>query len=92
MEELWSGVEEIDGWLHTIWGDPLLEAIRERSYSRAYALLQGRDFVQTDDVQKLIEPVFVHRIILQSQAVFRQQTPELVLRSSLREIPVPNIR
>ena len=60
--------------------------------ARAYALLQGRDFVQPDDVQKLIEPVFVHRIILQSQAVFRQQTPVLVLRSILREIPVPNIR
>lgn len=60
--------------------------------ARAYALLQGRDFVQPDDVQRLIEPVFVHRIILQSQAVFRQQTPVLVLRSILREIPVPNIR
>ena len=43
--------------------------------ARAYALLQGRDFVQPDDVQKLIE-----------------QTPVLVLRSILREIPVPNIR
>ena len=60
--------------------------------ARAYALLQGRDFVQPDDVQKLIEPVFVHRIVLQSQAFFRQQTPVLVLRSILREIPVPNIR
>ena len=44
MEELWSGVEEIDGWLHTIWGDPLLEAIRERSYSRAYALLRRGEY------------------------------------------------
>ncbi|MFC1744351.1 AAA family ATPase [Candidatus Riflebacteria bacterium] len=33
------------------------------SCSRAYALLQGRDFVTPDDVQKLTPPVLIHRII-----------------------------
>ena len=59
--------------------------------ARGYALLQDRDFVQPDDVQKLVEPVLVHRILLHSQALFRQQTPVLALRSILREIPVPHV-
>ena len=59
--------------------------------SRAYALLQGRDFVQPDDVQKMAEPVLVHRIELKSQAAFKQQTPLLILRSILRELKVPAV-
>lgn len=59
--------------------------------SRAYALLQGRDFVQPDDVQKMAEPVLVHRIELKSQAAFKQQTPVLILRSILRELKVPAV-
>ena len=59
--------------------------------SRAYALLQGRDFVQPDDVQKMTEPVLLHRIQLKSQAVFKQQTPLMVLRSIIRDLRVPAI-
>lgn len=59
--------------------------------ARAYALLQGRDFVQPDDVQKMVEPVLLHRIQLKSQAVFKQQTPLMVLRSIIRDLRVPAI-
>lgn len=44
MEETWSGVEEMDIWLDTMWGDPLLEAIQERSYHRVYTLLRRGEY------------------------------------------------
>lgn len=59
--------------------------------SRAYALLQGRDYVRPDDVQKLAGPVLLHRIRLKSQAVFRQQTAERVLSDIVRGIRVPGV-
>ena len=33
--------------------------------ARARACLAGRDFVLPDDVQKLVLPVFLHRLVLQ---------------------------
>lgn len=57
--------------------------------ARAYALLQGRDYVQPDDVQRLAEPVLLHRIQLRSQAVFKQQTAERVLKDILHKLRVP---
>lgn len=59
--------------------------------ARAYALLNGRDYVQPDDVQKLAGPVLLHRIQLKSQAVFQQQTPERVLKEILRGLRVPGV-
>lgn len=60
--------------------------------ARAYALLQGRDFVQPDDVQRLSEPVLAHRIKLKSQAVFKQQTSDRVLRDVIHHLRVPGVR
>lgn len=57
--------------------------------ARAYALLQGRDYARPDDVQKLAGPVLLHRIQLRSQAVFKQQTAERVLKEILHKIRVP---
>lgn len=59
--------------------------------ARAYALLNGRDFVQPDDVQKLAKPVLLHRIQLKSQALFKQQTPERVLEEILHQLRVPGV-
>ena len=59
--------------------------------ARAYALLNGRDYVRPDDVQKLAEPVLLHRIQLKSQAVFKQQSLEWVLNEIIRNIRVPGV-
>lgn len=59
--------------------------------ARAYACLQGRDFVLPDDVQRLAEPVLLHRLQLKSQALFKQQTPAQVLRGILGELRVPAV-
>lgn len=57
--------------------------------ARAFALLQGRDYVRPDDVRKLAEPVLLHRIQLKSQAMLKRQTPERVLKDIVRGIRVP---
>ena len=58
---------------------------------RAYALLQGRDYVRPDDIQKLAGPVLLHRLRLKPSAVFKQQTAERVLRDIIHELRVPGV-
>jgi len=57
--------------------------------SRAWALLDGRDYVLPDDVKLLAEPVFGHRIVPTTDARIRDRTPDEILREVLREVPVP---
>lgn len=58
---------------------------------RAYALLQGRDYVRPDDIQKLAGPVLLHRLRLKPSAVFKQQTAERVLSDIIHGLRVPGV-
>lgn len=60
--------------------------------AQAHALLESRDYVIPDDVQKMIEPVLSHRIILKPETRLRDLTPELLLQSIVKGIYVPVIR
>jgi MoxR-like ATPase len=57
--------------------------------SRAYAALQGRDFVLPDDVKNLAVPALRHRIVLAPGAEIEGLTPESVVRQILDQVPVP---
>jgi MoxR-like ATPase len=57
--------------------------------ARALAALEGRDFVLPDDVKALAGPVFVHRIVLTTDARIRDRRPEEVLDEVLERAPVP---
>ena len=57
--------------------------------ARAWALLDGRDYVLPDDVKALAEPVFGHRIVPTTDARIRDRTSDEILREVLREVPVP---
>ncbi len=59
--------------------------------SRAWAALQGRDFVIPDDVKAFIEPALVHRLILQPDLWMQQHALEDVLADVQRSVPVPVI-
>jgi MoxR-like ATPase len=59
--------------------------------SRAWAALQGRDFVIPDDVKAFIEPALVHRLILQPDLWMQQHALEDVLFDVQRSVPVPVI-
>ena len=57
--------------------------------AKAFALLQGRDFVTPDDIQLLVKPVLQHRIILSTDAELDGQTIDGVLKSIVSQIEVP---
>jgi MoxR-like ATPase len=56
--------------------------------SRAYALIQGRDFVIPEDIKHLAVPVLAHRLIMPG-AFGDGILPEEVIRQILEEVPVP---
>ncbi len=59
--------------------------------SRAWAMIQGRDFVNPQDIQDLFIPVLSHRLILRSGDLLTGLTPETVLTHILEKIPAPRI-
>jgi MoxR-like ATPase len=56
---------------------------------RAFAALQGRDFVLPDDVKTLAIPALRHRIVLAPGAEIEGLTTETVLRQLVEQIPAP---
>jgi MoxR-like ATPase len=60
--------------------------------SRAWAALDGRDFVIPDDVQALAVPVLAHRLLPSAEAVVAQQPPEQVLAGLVDRVPLPQLR
>jgi len=59
---------------------------------QAFALLEGRDYVIPDDVQKMVTPVLAHRLILKPEARLKEMTVERILKSILNTVYVPVIR
>lgn len=57
--------------------------------SRAWAALQGRDFVLPDDVKALAEPTLAHRVIVSPAARMNGVDSRLAVTTLLRSIPVP---
>jgi MoxR-like ATPase len=57
--------------------------------ARAYALIQGRDYVIPDDVQTLAVPVLGHRILLSSQALLARRPVEQIVEQAVASVPVP---
>ncbi len=57
--------------------------------SRAYAVLQGRDFVIPDDVKRLATPALRHRVVLAPGAEIEGVTADAVVRQVLEQVPAP---
>jgi MoxR-like ATPase len=57
--------------------------------ARAWAALQGRDFVLPDDVQELAEPILAHRLIASPAARARGIDGPQIVRELLDHVPVP---
>lgn len=60
--------------------------------SKAYAAVQGRDFVTPDDIQALAVPVLCHRLVLGAEAVMAGRGAEEVLEEILGSVPVPPVK
>jgi MoxR-like ATPase len=57
--------------------------------SRAYAALQGRDFVLPDDVKALAVPALRHRIVLAPGAEIEGLSSEQVVKQIIEQVPAP---
>jgi MoxR-like ATPase len=57
--------------------------------ARAYAALDGRNYVVPDDVQRLAEPVLAHRLLPTAEAQIARRTPAAVLADIVARLPVP---
>jgi MoxR-like ATPase len=57
--------------------------------SKAWAALDGRDFVIPDDVQALAVPVLAHRLLPTAEALVGRQLPEQVLARIVERLPLP---
>jgi len=62
------------------------------SAARAWAAIEGRDFVLPDDVKLLAEPTLAHRLIISPSARIKNVTPRQVIEDALRHTPVPGAR
>jgi len=60
--------------------------------AKAYAALDGRDFVIPDDVQALALPVLAHRLLPTAEALVGRQLPEKVLGKIVERQPLPGGR
>ena len=57
--------------------------------ARAYAAMQGRDYVIPDDVKFIALPALRHRIVLAPGAEIEGLQPDAVLQQVLEQIPAP---
>ena len=57
--------------------------------SKAYALLQGRDFVTPDDIKSVTPSILQHRLILNAEAEMEGHTPLKVAQRLIEKVEVP---
>ncbi len=57
--------------------------------SKAYAAIQGRDFVKPEDIKTMLVPVLRHRIILTPEKEMEGIKPEEVIRLLVNSVEIP---
>ncbi|MFO7584120.1 MAG: MoxR family ATPase, partial [Anaerolineales bacterium] len=60
--------------------------------ARAYAALQGRDFVLPDDIKNFARPVLSHRIVLQPEFWLTSQVADKVVDEIIARVRVPVLK
>ncbi len=60
--------------------------------SRAWAALQGRDYVLPDDIKLLAEVTLAHRLIVSPSARIKNVDPRQIIEDILKGVPVPGAK
>jgi len=60
--------------------------------AKAYAYLNGRDFVMPEDVAAIFPDVCAHRLMLNSKARMMEEKPESVLAEILKTTDMPVLK
>ncbi len=71
------------------WGVSPRAALHLLKASKAYALMNGRDYIAPEDVKRMAYPVLNHRIILSTEALFKGVTSRDIVEESLKRVKVP---
>jgi len=58
---------------------------------RAYAVVQGREYVVPDDVTRVAEPVLAHRLVLTPEATVQEVVKEEIIQDIIEETSVPTV-
>ena len=59
---------------------------------RAWAALQGRDYVLPDDIKLLAEVTLAHRLIVSPSARIKNVDPRQIIEDILKSVPVPGAK
>ena len=57
--------------------------------ARAFALIQGRDYVLPEDLKRLAEPVLAHRLVLDTQSRYSGADKSTVIQDLIDRVPIP---
>ncbi len=60
--------------------------------ARAWAAIQGRDFVIPDDIKQFTQPALAHRLILDPSLWGSRKIEDSVIDGVVTSVPVPVIR
>jgi MoxR-like ATPase len=60
--------------------------------ARAFAALDGREYVLPDDMQILARPVLAHRLLATAEAQLNRRQPESIVADIVARVPVPGAR
>ncbi|MBL4796987.1 MAG: MoxR family ATPase [Oleispira sp.] len=77
---------ELKNWINT--GSSPRASIALDKASRAYAWLQGKDFVDPDDVRKVVHAVLRHRLMLSYEALAEGINSDQVIDEIIKQVAV----
>ncbi len=85
--------------VRSIRGDPRVDAgpsprgsLALLKLSKAYALIEGRDFVIPDDIKVFVLDALAHRIVLKPESLFEGVDPREIILSIVSRVEVPKGR
>lgn len=59
--------------------------------AQSMAAIRGRDFVEPDDVKRMVKPVMCHRLIVRPESRLRKITADAIVDEILESVPVPTL-
>lgn len=57
--------------------------------AKAYAAIEGRDFVSPDDIKSMVQPILAHRVMLTPEKEMEGIKPALIIRQIVDGIEIP---
>lgn len=72
-----------------LYGPSHRASIHLAALSRAYALMDGRDYVVPDDVKAVAVPVVAHKLRVREEYEAEGTTAESLVEEALKKVPVP---